>query len=65
MVNPLIDDFSYAAVYEGDVFKYGIKNGKKTVLEHEQELGNVDKKASSAPMPLLSTKRANPCAPRS
>lgn len=45
MVNPLIDDFSYAAVYEGDMFKYGIKNGKKNVLEHEQELGNVDKKS--------------------
>lgn len=45
MVNPLIDDFSYAAVYEGDTFKYGIKNGKKNVLEHEQELGNVDKKS--------------------
>jgi len=44
MVHPLIDDFSYASVYEGDVFKYGIKNGKKNVLEHEQELGNVDKK---------------------
>ena len=44
MVQPLIDDFAYAVVYEGDTFKYGIKNGKKTVLEHEQELENVDKK---------------------
>ena len=44
MVQPLIDDFSYAVVYDGDAFKYGIKNGKKIVLEHEQELGNVDKK---------------------
>lgn len=44
MVKPEIDDFAYAAVYEGDSFKYGITNGKKSVLQHEQELGNVDKK---------------------
>jgi len=44
MVQPAIDDFAYAVVYEGDTFKYGIKNGKKSVLQHEQELGNVDKK---------------------
>ena len=44
MVQPLIDDFAYAVVYEGDSFKYGIKNGKKSIVEHEQELGNVDKK---------------------
>jgi len=44
MVQPLIDDFAYAVVYEGDKFKYGITNGKKNVLEHEQDLGNVDKK---------------------
>jgi recombination protein RecT len=44
MVQPAIDDFAYAVVYEGDSFKYGIKNGKKSVLIHEQELGNVDKK---------------------
>jgi recombination protein RecT len=44
MVQPLIDDFAYAVVYEGDKFKYGITHGKKTVLEHEQELENVDKK---------------------
>jgi recombination protein RecT len=43
-VQPLIDDFAYAVVYEGDSFKYGIKNGRKNVLVHEQELGNVDKK---------------------
>lgn len=43
MVNPLIDDFAYAVVYEGDKFKYGITNGKKAVALHEQELGNVDK----------------------
>lgn len=44
MVQPKIDDFAYAAVYEGDTFKYGITNGKKSVLIHEQELDNVDKK---------------------
>ncbi|MDD5526835.1 MAG: recombinase RecT [Candidatus Omnitrophica bacterium] len=44
MVNPAIDDFAYACVYEGDSFKYGITNGKKSVLSHEQEFGNVDKK---------------------
>ncbi|MFZ2809432.1 MAG: RecT family recombinase [Desulfosalsimonadaceae bacterium] len=44
MVQPEIDEFAYAAVYDGDTFKYSIKNGKKTVVEHEQEFGNVDKK---------------------
>lgn len=44
MVNPAIDDFAYACVYEGDSFKYGITNGKKSVLSHGQEFGNVDKK---------------------
>uniref|UniRef100_A0A6M3JCU2 Putative DNA recombination protein n=1 Tax=viral metagenome TaxID=1070528 RepID=A0A6M3JCU2_9ZZZZ len=44
MVQPQIDDFAYAAVYEGDAFKYGITNGKKNIVLHEQELGNVDKK---------------------
>ncbi len=44
MVQPKIDDFAFACVYEGDTFRYGIKNGKKSVIEHEQELANVDKK---------------------
>lgn len=44
MVQPVIDDFAYAVVYEGDKFKYGIMNGKKSIILHEQELGNVDKK---------------------
>jgi recombination protein RecT len=44
MVQPDIDEFAYAVVYEGDAFKYGIKNGKKSVIEHEQDIGNVDKK---------------------
>ena len=44
MVNQKIDDFAYAVVYEGDTFRYGIKNGKKSIVEHEQEFANVDKK---------------------
>ena len=44
MVQPKIDDFAYAVVYEGDVFKYGINHGEKSIITHEQELGNVDKK---------------------
>ncbi len=43
MVNPNIVEFAYAVVYEGDKFKYGIKNGKKTVTLHEQDIDNVDK----------------------
>lgn len=43
MVNPNIAEFAYACVYEGDKFKYGIKNGKKVVSEHEQDIENVDK----------------------
>jgi recombination protein RecT len=43
MVNPKIDDFAYAVVYEGDTFKYGIKHGKKTVDEHVQDIKNVQK----------------------
>jgi recombination protein RecT len=44
MVQPKVDDFAFAVVYQGDVFKYGIKNGKKTVTEHTQTIENVDKK---------------------
>jgi recombination protein RecT len=60
MVQPLIDDFAYAVVYEGDTFKYGIKNGKKTVLEHEQELGNVDKKKIAAAYAIALNKAGEP-----
>lgn len=60
MVQPLIDDFSYAAVYEGDTFKYGIKNGKKTVLEHEQDLGNVDKKGILGAYAIALNKAGDP-----
>lgn len=43
MVEPRIDDFAFAVVYQGDTFKYGIKHGKKAVSEHEQDLDNVMK----------------------
>lgn len=44
MVEPRIGEFAYAVVYEGDTFKYGIKLGKKMIVEHEQDIQNVDKK---------------------
>lgn len=48
MVNPAIKDWGTGIVYEGDTFKYGIKNGKKMVQEHAQEIGNVDKRKINA-----------------
>ncbi len=44
MVQPKIADFAYAVVYEDDIFKYGIQNGRKAVVQHEQELKNIDKR---------------------
>jgi recombination protein RecT len=43
MVNPLIKDWGYNVVYDGDVFKFGILNGKASVIEHSQDLDNIDK----------------------
>lgn len=43
MVNPAIKDWGYNVVYEGDTFQYGILNGKASVIEHKQDLKNVDK----------------------
>jgi len=43
MVNPSIKDWGYDVVYEGDTFKFGIHNGKKSVIEHVQSLENIDK----------------------
>jgi recombination protein RecT len=43
MVNPKVGDFAYAVVYEGDTFKYGIKDGRKMVTLHEQDIKNVKK----------------------
>lgn len=42
-VNPTIKDWGFNVVYEGDTFKYGILNGKASVVEHAQELENIDK----------------------
>lgn len=42
-VQPRIDDFAFACVYEGDEFEYGIDKGRKTVTKHSQKLANVDK----------------------
>lgn len=60
MVNQRIGDFAYAVVYEGDTFKYGIKNGRKTITEHEQELSNVDKKKILAAYCIIMDKDDNP-----
>lgn len=60
MVQPKIDDFAFAVVYEDDVFKYGIKNGKKMVTEHEQEIKNVDKKKIVAAYCMALDKEGNP-----
>lgn len=43
MVNPVIKDWGYEVIYEGDTFKYGILNGKKRVIEHVQTFDNIDK----------------------
>lgn len=37
-----VKDWGYGVVYQGDQFKYGIKNGKKTVIDHVQDFGNID-----------------------
>lgn len=60
MVNPAIFEFAYAVVYEGDVFKYGILHGKKTVQNHEQELENVDKKKIIAAYAIALDKTGEP-----
>jgi recombination protein RecT len=43
MVDPRVADFFYEVVYKGDKLKYSIKNGQKTITDHEQELDNIDK----------------------
>ena len=35
-------DINAEVVYEGDKFSYTIKNGKKTIVEHTQEIDNID-----------------------
>ena len=60
MVNPQITEFSYALVYEGDSFKYGIKNGKKTVVEHAQDIDDVKKDKIKAAYCIALDKDGNP-----
>ena len=60
MVQPKIDDFAFAVVYEDDVFTYGIINGKKTVSKHEQDIKNVDKKKIVAAYCIALDKEGNP-----
>lgn len=37
-----LDDINAEVVYEGDKFRYTIMNGKKTIVEHTQEIDNID-----------------------
>jgi len=60
MVNPAVKDFAFAVVYEGDVFKYSLKNGQKTVVQHEQELANIDKANILAAYAIALDKDNNP-----
>lgn len=60
MVNPSIKDWGYDVVYEDDTFKYGIHNGKKSVIEHVQDLGNIDKAKIIAAYAMALDKDGNP-----
>jgi len=60
MVNPMIKDWGYDVVYEGDTFKYGIHNGKKSVVEHVQDLSNIDKAKIVAAYAMALDKDGNP-----
>jgi recombination protein RecT len=60
MVNPAIKDWGYNVVYEGDKFKYGIHNGKAAVIEHAQELENIDKLKIIAAYAMAIDKDGNP-----
>ena len=60
MVNPAIKDWGYNVVYEGDAFKYGIHNGKSAVIEHVQELENIDKVKIIAAYAMALDKDGNP-----
>lgn len=37
-----LDDINAEVVYEGDKFRYTIMNGKKKIVEHTQEIDNID-----------------------
>ena len=43
MVDPTIEGIYAEVVYEGDAFDYQIRRGKKEVINHKQQLGNLDK----------------------
>jgi recombination protein RecT len=60
MVNPAIKDWGFNVVYEGDTFKYGIHNGKAAVIEHAQELENIDKAKIIAAYAMALDKDGNP-----
>lgn len=60
MVNSNIGDFAYAVVYEGDKFRYGIKDGRKTIIEHEQNVDNIDKSKIKAAYCIIFNKEGNP-----
>ncbi len=60
MVNPTIKDWGFNVVYEGDTFKYGIHNGKASVIEHAQELENIDKAKIIAAYAMALDKDGNP-----
>lgn len=59
-VNQKIDDFAFAVVYKGDTFRYGIKNGKKIVSVHEQDIENIDKKLIVAAYCIALDKNGDP-----
>lgn len=42
MVKPVITDWGYNVVYEGDTFEYEISNGKASVIKHVQKLEDIN-----------------------
>jgi recombination protein RecT len=42
-VDPNIEDITAQVVYAGDTFKYAIERGRKRVVEHVQDLANIEK----------------------
>jgi recombination protein RecT len=42
-VDPAIEDITAQVVYAGDTFKYAIERGRKRVVEHVQDLQNIEK----------------------
>lgn len=52
-VDEKIQDIIPEIVYEGDKFKYKINRGKKEIVEHEQDIDNVDNKKIRAAYCLI------------